>query len=201
MRVHLFAVNSKGMLTAQQRVTMLWSSLLFLLNVDGVHTTTKRNWVTEIVSLSFIIMQDDVIRPDYCTSEPSEHSIGNLRMMMREFTVNDLISMISKIERMWHAMFTSNLLMVRLKSETDGYVATIDASTNISNHIGNPKRKKEILLHSGPVKIDTDPSIIDMLKKTNPEYSVANVIWPQLIDVLNNTYEIMFPLLKALGVK
>ena len=48
MRVHLYAVNARG-LNAKQRVILLWSSMLFIMQVDGIHKTTKRNWAVECI--------------------------------------------------------------------------------------------------------------------------------------------------------
>ena len=42
MRIHFFAINNKGGITATNRVFLLWSSLIYMLHVDGIHHTTKK---------------------------------------------------------------------------------------------------------------------------------------------------------------
>ena len=99
MRLHLFAINNKGGITATNRVFLLWSSLIYMLHVDGIHHTTKKNCLTEIVATVFILMRHDVIRPDRTTSEPSEHSFACMRRYEREFTMNGFISILEKLDR------------------------------------------------------------------------------------------------------
>jgi len=112
LRVHLFAINSKGKLSARERIIMLWCSLLFQLHIDGVSIITKRNWVLECISMSFLMMRSDVVRPHRLTSKPSEHSFAILHTMIREFTVSDFVSLIQKLRRFWMAKVRSNLKVV-----------------------------------------------------------------------------------------
>ena len=69
MWMHLFSMNCKEKLNAKERVMMLWSSLMFLLHVDGVHIITKRNWLLECNSMVFVMMRNDVTAPHWLTSE------------------------------------------------------------------------------------------------------------------------------------
>ena len=87
VRVHLFAVNSKGAINAQERVVMLWSSFIYFLHIDGVHPVTKKNLLLECISMSFAMLRADVIRPSRITTEPSEHSIAFIRRIIPEGTV------------------------------------------------------------------------------------------------------------------
>ena len=61
MQLHLVAVNFKGKLQSKERVMMLWSFLLFLIHIDGIHITTKINWLYECVSLCLLIMRYDIL--------------------------------------------------------------------------------------------------------------------------------------------
>ena len=100
MRVHLFAVNSVSGITAKERVAMIWSSLIYMLHIDGTHHITKRNLILKCVSMCFVILQSDVIRPHRITSEPSKHSIALIWRVIWEGTVNDFISSISRLAQL-----------------------------------------------------------------------------------------------------
>ena len=125
MRAHLFAVNSKGVLTSKQRVTMLWSALIFFVHVDGAHITTKRNIINEIIGMCFLILREDVIQPHRLTSEPSEHSFAILRCMIREFTVLMFIYLVHKLDRLWIGLTKGNLRVKRQKVSANGYFGSI----------------------------------------------------------------------------
>ena len=58
MRMHLFAVNNNGIVTAKTRVFLLWSSLIFMLHIDDVHHTTKKIGLLQLLGYLF----DDEIR-------------------------------------------------------------------------------------------------------------------------------------------
>jgi len=189
MRVHLFAVNCKGKLTATERVTMLWSSLIFLLHIEGVHPITKRNWMVECLGLAFLIMRADICQPHRLTSEPSEHTFAILRNMIREFTVLDFTNLIRKLDRFWISLMNGNLKAFR--ETRHGYGATIN------HHEESPRKGKE----KGPVHIN--------YKKDNPFVEAAGTgnavsddIWKHLKPILNKTNDGMRTFLKeALGVE
>eukprot|EP00957_Ditylum_brightwellii_P085640 6515065-Ditylum_brightwellii.AAC.1 len=73
--------------------------------------------------MSFMIMLELVVRPDWITSEPPEHSIALMRQMCREFTVNDLISLVQKLARFRAAVLGDNLKIMRTTGAS-GYIAT-----------------------------------------------------------------------------
>ena len=58
------------------------------------------------------MLRDDIIAPSRATTEPSEHKIAHFRSIIREFTVNELLQIIERVDRMWSAMFASNLKSV-----------------------------------------------------------------------------------------
>ena len=90
-------MNTKSMLTEKDLISMLWPSYLLLLHVDGFSITMKSNCTYESLSLVFLIMPNEVIRPHSLTSEPSGHYIAMMRYLCREFTVNDLICIVQKL--------------------------------------------------------------------------------------------------------
>ena len=186
MRVHLVAVNCKGILKAQERVTMIWHCLLWILHVDGVCITTKRNFLSECVSLCFLIMRDDVKEPHLLTSEPSEHSNALLRCMQREFTVKDLLILLNKLLRTWRAFSKGGL---RIARRAHGYASTLAASLG-NQSVENDSGANDQL--HGPVHVVHSP-LYD---------SPASQIWKELEGLLAKSSDSMKQLLKSVcGVK
>ena len=101
MQVHLVAVNCKGTIQYKERVMTLWYYFLFFLHIDGVCITTKRNWISECVSLHFLIMRFDIVENYLLIDEPSEYTNDMLRVTQREFTVRDFSTIINKLHRIW----------------------------------------------------------------------------------------------------
>lgn len=149
MRIRLFVFNSRGALTAKKWISIIWSSFLYLLHVDGVSVTTKRNWVTEMISLCFMMMLLDIIRPDRLTSEPSEHSTALTRNFCREFTVNDFVHIVQKLRQYWTSVSEKSLKVVRT-SEASGYVATVH----------HKNTKNTFTLSGGKIEIEINPDVI-----------------------------------------
>ena len=174
-RVHLFSINAKGnIVTARERVVMLWSSLLWVLHVDGTHIITKRNWIVECVSLAFLLMRSDVIQIHRTTTEPSEHSNAIMRGIVREFSVLDFLSIINKLDSLWAAMVDGELKMVRDAKQASGYLSTIET---------HAKKVEVPSLQGGPVKINAVLSIFEQAA----EGSVTSQIWKELKPILNQT--------------
>ena len=85
MSLHSYAVNSKEC-KAKHRAIYLWTTMIWFTSINGVSLVTKRNIVTETMSMMFLVVRDDVIYTRYCTSEMIEHHFGNCRGDKREFT-------------------------------------------------------------------------------------------------------------------
>ena len=198
MRAHLTAINIKGSLSCKERISMLWSSFLFLLHVDGASIVTKRNWASESVSMCFMMMYQAVIRPHRLSSEPSEHSIAIMRNLCREFTVNDLISVVSKLSGYQQEMREGNLALTRT-SEASGYIATL------THENSRRASKKVIELSGGNVQIESNLKLIQAsegLSETSSGESHALLIWKDLQPVLNKISANMRLFLKVVcGVK
>ena len=60
---------------------------MFSLHVDGVYHTTTTNWLLASVALVFLVLQEDVTKINWLTSEPSKHLIANMQAIVREFTM------------------------------------------------------------------------------------------------------------------
>eukprot|EP00957_Ditylum_brightwellii_P130299 9939555-Ditylum_brightwellii.AAC.1 len=146
MQVHLTTVNCKGSLTAKEHISVIWLSFLFLLQTDGVSIDMKQNWATECISMLFMIMLELVVRLDWITSEPSEHSIALMHQMCREFTVNNLILLVQKLACFQAAVLDANLKIMHT-TEASGYIAT-------AYH--DKCKKADTMFHSGPIQIKTD---------------------------------------------
>ena len=121
IRVKLVSVNCKGILNTQQRVEMLWSSLLFTLHSDGTHVTTKRNTILEFVLMSFIMLRNDVLQPHLLRTEISEHSNAMLCGMQREFTMKDFLDIIEKLLLICKEVIYGG---VKLERAPDGYTSS-----------------------------------------------------------------------------
>ena len=183
--VHLVAVNCKDKLKASERVTMIWHSFLWLIHVDGVSVTTKRNFLSECVSFCFLIMRDDVTDPHLLTTEPSEHSNALLRCMQREFTVKDFLVLVNKMhDRTWKAMTIGELSMAR---KAHGYASTLAAC--FTKQHPDPDRNGENVRknrNSGPVNV----ILSELLPSTSAQ------IWKELEPILSASARSMTILLQ-----
>ena len=185
MRVHLFAVNCKGVLTANERVTMVWTSMIFFLHIDGAHVTTKRNWINETISLCFLMLREDVLQPHRLTSEPSEHTFALLRSMIREFTALDFLNLVRKLNRFWVGLKDGKLKFSRERNY--GYGSTIES------HFYRGIRKL-----SGTVKVNYLTADNGFVKAGQSEVcTMAIDLWKTLQTIINNVNKEMKILLKS----
>ena len=53
IRLHLYTVKAEDEVPAKTQVIFFWSSLLYVMHIDGVHHTTKKNWLLASISLFF----------------------------------------------------------------------------------------------------------------------------------------------------
>ena len=84
MKIHLVAVNRRN-IPAKHRALYLWTSMIWLTTLAGVHITSKRNLVSETVANMFLVMRADTNKPCHCTSKPVEHTFGNMRQSLHGF--------------------------------------------------------------------------------------------------------------------
>lgn len=109
-----------------------------------------------------------------------------MRSFCREFTVNDLISVVNKLGGFQKQISDGNLNMVRT-TETSGYQSTAYHDT-----IRNSSTK----LHAGTVHIETDPKMLEAQKVIVDEEPVASQIWKELQPILNAVAKNMDTFLK-----
>ena len=165
---------------------MIWHCLLWVLHIDGMCITTKRNFLSECVSLCFLIVRDDVKEPHLLTSEPSEHSNALLRCMQCEFTVNDMLVLLNKLLKIWRAFTVGRL---RITRRAHGYASTLSAS------LGNKSNEREDL------DIDKLCGPVNVVHSALYE-STALQIWKELEGLLTKSSDSMRGLLKSVcGVK
>jgi len=190
MRVRLFAVNCKGQLSANERIVMLWSSLVFMIHIDGAFITTKRNLINECIGLCFLIMRDDVIQPHRLTSEPSEHTFALVRTMVREFTVLDFENLVRKLDRFWIGLRNGRLKMSRHGCESDGY------KTTIGNHF-----YEDVSQLSGSVSVNYHGAENGFFIAGGGNSSAAHDIWDVLKPIINGVNkEMKYFLSSSFGV-
>jgi hypothetical protein len=119
----LEAVNCDG-IGRYEKVTMLWSSLVWITSLTGVHVTTKRNVVACVLGCVLLVVQRGVFSLRRCTSEPAEHFFGTARQKKREFSVADLVV----YERQLHCFITKAVECGILDgTNRKGYRSTFDS--------------------------------------------------------------------------
>ena len=91
------------------------------------------------------------------TSNPSKHSMANIRAIKCEFIIHNLIHLIQKIDWIW-VVATDGLKTSRDVYKTGGYADTLEFSLNTNN-------KAQIRTNKGSVNIETDRNKIGMLNE------------------------------------
>ena len=98
-------------------------------------------------------------------SEPFENFIAVMRSLCREFTVNDLISIVKKLIQFQVSVSIGDFEVSR-STQRGVCVETV--------HHKNMKKDAE--LYSGIICIETDPDVIEAKKNIDNEASLANEI-------------------------
>lgn len=178
MKLHLISVNGRQ-IPAKHRALYLWTSMIWLTTLSGVHITSKRNLVSETIANMFLVLRDDVLKLRYCTSEPAEHTFGNIRGMMREFSCSDFATLADKEQRRMNLLFEGNLMPSR--DPKKGYPATY---FDFVQHL------KLLNLESGPCTVDSASSV-----------PVCEQLWPHVAKIISQGNAMMEDLFKLAGVK
>ena len=98
MILQLYAVNSKELYYIC-RILFLWASMIWMTSMKHVCIIPKRNIVTSINGLVFLITRSDVSHPRHTRCEPCEHVFGNVRRYKRKATVQEFVEIVEKLER------------------------------------------------------------------------------------------------------
>ena len=64
-----------------------------------IRLPNKRNMLLEAIAVLFLCPRDDIIQLVRATSEANEHTYGMLRQILREFTVEQLIYLVNKVNK------------------------------------------------------------------------------------------------------
>ena len=117
IRFCLYLVNCKQ-LGFHERVAFMWLSTIWITSLGysstfGTNMMTmlanRGNIVTEAVAFIFLMVQEDVVNPHYCTTEPCEHSFAGWRCERCEATVEECISIEDKRSHKVNAIYGGKL--------------------------------------------------------------------------------------------
>ena len=179
MKMHLLAVNARN-IPAKHRALYLWTSMVWFTTLSGVHMTSKRNLVSETVANMFLVLRSDISKPRHCTSEPAEHTFGNMRQAQREFSCSDFASLVEKEQRRMNLLFEGDLMPTREAKK--GYLATYHDSVQHA-------KLKSTDLQVGPCDIDI----------TSPK-PVSEQQWFHVSKIIYQANAMILSLFKCAGV-
>jgi hypothetical protein len=154
MSLHLHSVNGT-LLPAKHRALYLFTSMIFFTSTSGVSMTSKRNLVSETIGNLFLSLQKNIKKVHHCTSEPSEHTFGNMRMDNREFSIGDFCLLAEKEARRMKTMFDGDLSPS--KTANKGYSATF------LDWVADVKENQE---EGGPCIIDTSNDDFTVIERS-----------------------------------
>ena len=123
MRLHLYAVNGRGV-PAAHRAVYMWCSMLWLTSISGACIITKRNIVSETIAFMFIVLRSDIVKPRHCTSEPAEHFFGMLCLAVQKFTCLEFVQLVEKQLRRLTQMYKH--LFWPSRDPSKGYRSTFE---------------------------------------------------------------------------
>lgn len=126
LRMRSYAVNARNA-NWKERAVFSWASTLWFTSFHTSGSTmmaNKRNMTMETIAVLFLVSRSDVSQPRRTTSEANEHTYGNWRQFLREFTIEQLIRIVDKQQLKMNAIFESNLAVSRDKGGK-GYQQTM----------------------------------------------------------------------------
>ena len=122
----------KDVIYLEHRVTMLWSAFIWLLHIDGMSITIKRNLCSECILMAIMMMLNEIGDPHLVTTEPSEHSNEILQGMQIEFTVLGAMTLLGKLLSNWYAIIRGGLTSSR---NALGYGDTFQLTVSIKHRV------------------------------------------------------------------
>eukprot|EP00956_Cyclotella_meneghiniana_P011701 scaffold16470_cov61-Cyclotella_meneghiniana.AAC.12 len=180
MRIRSSAVNAPK-LSWNERATMHWASTLWCLSYQTQNSTrlpNKRNMLLEAIAVLFLCPRDDVVQLRRATSEANEHTYGMLRQILREFTVEQLIYLVNKVNKITKAIYEGGLVP---PVNDKGYQATLDEYVKIVKEASAKMPK------GGPIEVDLSSPAV-------------NQLWDNVRRIMNTTSSKLRPFLKLFGV-
>jgi len=186
LRMFLCVFNTVD-ITAEARVTMLWSSLMWFSSIEGIHDLSHNNFNTVCIGGIFLCMQKRVRNLRMTTTEPLEHMFGTARSWRREFTVNEFIIYSNKLEIIISNIINNDIKMGTLsKGYMNGFAGFASAVKKLQE-----KLKKENF--TGEQK--------DLAVEVDYSKSISTQIEPTLIEIIERTQKPIINLLKMFGIK
>ena len=197
MNCYHMAVYGAG-LTRETRVSLVWTSMIWVTTIEGLPEVTKRNFVTTAVALVFLFCRSDISQFSLTTEEPCEHMFGSCRCFEREFTVLGLILRAKDMAAFWEAAFRSSLFTGRgNKGYTSNLPNFVEATKTMlatrSSNFTTPRniRHDEFHRHQENCRVDIDYS---------SGVPVVDQIAPSLLPLLSELGSTMANILRGLGV-
>jgi len=92
----------------------------------------KRNYVTETIGTSFLLVREDVVCPRGVTTEDVEHTFALISSDKKEATVPEMTEIEGKQRRKMDAVHASGLAVVRSPNSGYGYRASLTSFVDSS---------------------------------------------------------------------
>ena len=125
----------------------------------------------------------DVVRPNRLITEASKHLISSICRFIRKAIIQDFVYSINFMGRIWIVMSKIDVQSVRHDgSASTGYVATLNKPDD---------DRIEVKLDTDHVDIETDLAKIELHNIMNKQWNVADKIWKELAQLLNQTSKLM----------
>ena len=139
LRTFLCAYNGID-INSECRVTMLWSAMMWFSSLDGIHKTSKRNFITSCLGGIFLATQRSIVNLRSTTTEPLEHTFGTARSWRREFTICEFITYCNKVD-----IIMKNVIEHDIKTSTSnkGYMHGFQGFTNVVRNIREKLAKEK----------------------------------------------------------
>ena len=186
LRMFLCAFNTVD-ITAEARVTMLWSSLMWFSSIEGIHDLSHNNFNTVCIGGIFLCMQKRVRNLRMTTTEPLEHMFGTARSWRREFTVNEFIIYSNKLEMIMNNVINNDMKMgTSSKGYMNGFAGFASAVKNLQEKL----KKESFTGEQNDLAVEVDYS-----------KSISTQIEPTLIEIIERTQKPIINLLKMFGIK
>ena len=181
IHLRLHAVNG-SFIFSKNRVRYLWSSTLWLISISGVSIVTKRNLVSEMISMSCVILRKEVFRPRALTTESAEHQFGIYRSIIHEFTTLEFLQLHRRTVIRLKSLVRGKLQHSREPSK--GYQSTFhDFCTQQTFY------EEKYKCH-GPAD-----------KDLHPDEHISDTIWTVLVPIVNTSIIEVTDLLQVFSAK
>ena len=185
LRMFLCAFNTLD-ITAEARITMLWSSLMWFSSIDGIHDLSHNNFNTVCIGGIFLCMQKRVRNLRMTTTEPLEHMFGTARSWRREFTVNKFIIYSNKLEIIMNNVINND---IKMATSSKGYMNGFAGFASAVKNLQDKLKKENFTSEQNEFAVEIDYS-----------KSISAQIEPTLIEIIERTRKPIINLMKIFGI-